>query len=182
MKTFSKDEVFAMAELVEVASLPRKPPVLMQAADMLRAFAKTLGEPVAVPGAIELGVARHKAGEYDCGRIDGWNACREAILSYPTTEKQMKYEALFTEMLDGCPVGLHGTKESVEALERFIAKAKTFVDPANVPDGWKIVPVEPEIEQLKACGTIIEASAARLVYLRMVEAAPHHPTTEKGCE
>lgn len=32
----------------------------------------------------------------------------------------MTHEALFTGTLDGCPVGLHGSRESVEALERFI--------------------------------------------------------------
>jgi|GEM_PF-6966112 len=57
----------------------------------LESFAQTLGEPVAVPDAIgKPSVAAYMNNcDYftQCGYADGWNACREAMLAHPTTEK-----------------------------------------------------------------------------------------------
>lgn len=44
------------------------------------------------------------------------------------------YPALFTGTLDGKPVGLHGSVESVEALAAFIESHHAV----KVPDGWRI--------------------------------------------
>lgn len=43
-------------------------------------------------------------------------------------EREASHQALFTGTLAGTPVGLHGTRESIEALERFVgARESTTV-------------------------------------------------------
>lgn len=89
MKPYRKDEVLEMADMVEVASLPRKPPILMSAANMLRAFAETLGEPVDVPDESDIDDApsgRPNA-ESACYAY-GFNACREAIHAQGTGKRE----------------------------------------------------------------------------------------------
>lgn len=151
----------------------------------------------------------------------------------------MKYEALFTGTLDGCPVGLYGTKESVEALERFIAKSHTLGEPVVVPDDMverlriaaRALVRESKVyaEDVETIGDVVKLlesfvkkdddfdpfTAIRDAVLKAMphtddlsirktrkaqtwqqvlnnidllghyakeNAAPHHPTTEKGCE
>ena len=58
----------------------------------IESFAQTLGEPVAVPDAIAgPGVVMSKQDVRDAYYAEGWNACREAMMSavphHPTTEK-----------------------------------------------------------------------------------------------
>lgn len=43
---------------------------------------------------------------------------------------------------------------------------------AAVLDGWKLVPREPTPEMFDACNTIIQSYGAKLVYQRMLDAAP----------
>jgi hypothetical protein len=93
------------------------------------------------------------------------------------------------------------------ALESF---AHTLGDPVAAPDGWQLVPAEPT-EEMRLAGQFAHYEAeeacrieiaeadilsneekpgtmrrrknrAAFVYKRMLSAAPHHPTTEKGCE
>lgn len=59
-------------------------------------------------------------------RADDLRAALESLAS-----RKVAYPALFTGTLDGKPVGLHGTIESVEALEAFVASRKVAVH-----DGW----------------------------------------------
>jgi len=100
MKTFSKDEVLSMAEHLDkgtpnwyretfgdwkdsVHICDRAP---KDAADMLRAFAHTLGEPVAVPDAMtkpSRSAVKSFDEAYGNGVADGWNACRDAMLAAP---------------------------------------------------------------------------------------------------
>jgi hypothetical protein len=47
--------------------------------------------------------------------------------------------------------------------------------PVGVPDGWKIVPIEPTPEMLKACDTVIQGYGAKLTWGRMVSAVPEVP-------
>lgn len=49
--------------------------------------------------------------------------------------RKVAYPALFTGTLDGKPVGLRGTIESVEALETFVASRKVAVPQALVASG-----------------------------------------------
>lgn len=62
---------------------------------------------------------------------------KAALRSLP--HHAVPYPALFTGTLDGKHVGLHGSVESVEALEAFIDSHHAV----KVPDGWKLMPVEP---------------------------------------
>lgn len=45
----------------------------------------------------------------------------------------------------------------------------------SVPEGWKLVPIEPTQEMKDAPNTVVSAYAARLVWLRMIEASPPPP-------
>jgi hypothetical protein len=68
------------------------------------------------------------------------------------------------------------------ALESF---AHTLGETVAVPDGWKLVPCEPTVEMLDAGFMAYERTKIKRGHARwyaMLSAAPHHPTTEKGCE
>ena len=45
-------------------------------------------------------------------------------------------------------------------------------------DKWKLVPVEPTEEMLNAPSTVIQPYAAKLIYQRMLAAAPHRLDAE----
>lgn len=47
--------------------------------------------------------------------------------------------------------------------------------PVAVPEGWKLVPIEPTSEMVNAPNTIIQAYGAGLIYKRMLDAAPSAP-------
>lgn len=51
-----------------------------------------------------------------------------------------------------------------------------------VPDGFKLVPIEPTDEMVNAPNTIIQAYGARLIYQRMLNASPAAPSPIKGGE
>jgi hypothetical protein len=50
--------------------------------------------------------------------------------------------------------------------------AASHAGPAAEPTGWKLVPVEPTPEMCAAPSTVIQAYGARLIYERMLAAAP----------
>jgi hypothetical protein len=49
----------------------------------------------------------------------------------------------------------------------------------TVPEGFVLVPVEPTTEMLKACDTVIQGYGAKLVYQRMLAAAPQPTDTTR---
>jgi len=73
-----------------------------------------------------------------------------------------------------------------EAAKSF---SKTLGEPVAVPSGWQLVPIEPTEEMLEQATThdLNKRTAEtdqwnRDTWSFMLSAAPHHPTTEKGCE
>ncbi|MET3654037.1 hypothetical protein [Dyella japonica] len=103
MKTYSKDEVLALADLLDdsvVFIIADKH--LSEAAKALRAFAQTLGEPVAVPDGWQLvpiepteemleQATTHdlnkRTSETDQWNRDTWSFMLSAAPNHPTTEK-----------------------------------------------------------------------------------------------
>lgn len=67
-------------------------------------------------------------------------------------------------------------------LERRVAERRapqpTAAVAQAVPAGWKRVPVEPTPEMVSAPNTIIQAYGAKLIYERMLAAAPDAPAAE----
>lgn len=54
----------------------------------------------------------------------------------------------------------------------WLAWSAALVGRATPAPGWKLVPIEPTPEMVNAPNTIIQAYGARLIYQRMLEAAP----------
>lgn len=57
-------------------------------------------------------------------------------------------------------------------LEEAAKKIAALTSRATPAPGWKLVPIEPTPEMVNAPNTIIQAYGARLIYQRMLEAAP----------
>jgi hypothetical protein len=59
---------------------------------------------------------------------------------------------------------------------------RSFVSITSDPSGWKLVPVEPTIEMMRAADKLPENFSIGDEWKAMLSAAPNHPTTEKGCD
>jgi hypothetical protein len=71
---------------------------------------------------------------------------------------------------------LMGDFSAIDQCIRAALKAATLLpEPAAVPDGWKLVPVEPSSEMLR-CGDdayfCINPTTTKLIYKTMLAAAP----------
>ena len=67
------------------------------------------------------------------------------------------------------------TKDEADVYANLLRKALQKIanpTPGGARDGFVLVPVAPTEEMLKACDTIIQGYGAKLVYARMLAAAP----------
>ena len=117
------------------------------------------------------------------------------------------HQAVFTGTLDGRHVGLYGNLESVAVLQTYVERKDKAGEPVAVPDavvagalfdflGFLTSRDEPvTFSGSHFAGTAVEVlrewnekrglnlnEADVTNWRSMLYAAPHHPTTEKGCE
>jgi len=72
------------------------------------------------------------------------------IAAMPHLLQRQPHESLFTGTLNGCHVGLHGTRESVEALERFIDAQRQPVVPAVISKAFPPMPTLGDLHEAVA--------------------------------
>lgn len=168
MKTYSKDEVLEMASTVEDLTLDAGD-ILNVSAEMLRAFAQTLGEPVT----------------YSVTPLSDVVLLRSLIEDvenmHPTVRSQLAH--LATRIERGVAIGSTRCRKCGEAAEVSIHSAVLGGEPVAVPDGHQIVPLLPTADMLDAAADAFIGFSGEdevdAVWKAMLSASPHHPTTEK---
>jgi len=98
--------------------------------------------------------------------------CEQTLAEYDAQAAQAGNSLLIGTTPGGRPYGLHGTKESVEAVSDLIEAQAA--QPVGAPDGWVMVPREPTAEMAQV-GRHAAPYRATDVYKAMILAAPQPP-------
>ena len=133
--------------------------------------------PVSVPDAM----TPKQASRAYCGEVrgcrDGWNACRAAMLQgaeHVTTAYKLPDD--FICMLTGRAKYLRekGEIKSPELLERAAAALQgESVNTSSIPNGWKLVPIDPTKDMLRAGQSVVGFWLNTVhCYSKMLAAAP----------
>ena len=122
-----------------------------------------------------------------CGEVrgyrDGWNACRAAMLkgAEPVTTAYKSPDD-FICMLTGRAKYLRekGEIKSPELLERAAAALQgESVNAPSIPNGWKLVPIDPTKDMLRAGQSVVGFWLNTVhCYSKMLAAAPEAPQQE----
>jgi hypothetical protein len=137
--------------------------------------------PVSVPAAMEMDDDFDSAFEH--GKAVGWNAYRAAMLqgSEPVTTAYKSPDD-FICMLTGRAKYLRekGEIKSPELLERAAAALQDeIVNTPPIPNGWKLVPIDPTKDMLRAGQSVVGFWLNTVhCYSKMLAAAPEAPQQE----
>ncbi|MFO3949522.1 hypothetical protein AAHD34_18610 [Enterobacter hormaechei] len=141
--------------------------------------------PVSVPAAMEMDDDFDSAFEH--GKAAGWNAYRAAMLqgAEPVTTAN-KLPDDFICMLTGRAKYLRekGEIKSPELLERAAAALQgESVNTSSIPNGWKLVPIDPTKDMLRAGQSVVGFWLNTVhCYSKMLAAAPAAPQQEADNE
>lgn len=137
--------------------------------------------PVSVPAAMEIDDDFDSAFEH--GKAVGWNAYRAAMLqgAEPVTTAYKSPDD-FICMLTGRAKYLRekGEIKSPELLERAAAALQgESVNAPSIPNGWKLVPIDPTKDMLRAGQSVVGFWLNTVhCYSKMLAAAPAAPQQE----
>jgi hypothetical protein len=137
--------------------------------------------PVSVPAAMEIDDDFDSAFEH--GKAVGWNSCRAAMLhgAEPVTTTYKSPDD-FICMLTGRAKYLRekGEIKSPELLERAAAALQEeSVNTPPIPNGWKLVPIDPTKDMLRAGQSVVGFWLNTVhCYSKMLAAAPAAPQQE----